>query len=148
MVVGAKKWNRKVEKRCVQYVGMTRQNCAFRVMQHFDEQRENDDKFQELKLDEIGFWIGVFVPLTKDIKKEAHLLEHALIHCTKPPLNVNATINPAKEDITILSRFYKKRAPDQVCKNQPKTLRNVPDVIMWDGKRYYTADRLKPTENK
>lgn len=118
----------------IQYIGITKVSFSNRLKNH--HKLEKVTREQE-------FWLGELTSDEYD-KAELELVEHCLVKWWGPPLNDKKIISEPKEPIVVVSHWFNKN--QEVRYKQPSIVKNLHDVISWDGELWRTGNLSKPYE--
>jgi hypothetical protein len=106
----------------IQYVGITERS----FLDRFKDKYHKVDDIKELEI-----WCGEIEYPTQFDRKHLEIAEKLIVYYWKPKLNERKIVERPKENITIVSHWFKKN--DEPRLRQHTVLKNLHDVISWDG---------------
>ena len=117
----------------VQYCGITQRDVLKRLKDEFHHINEVPRDCQ--------IWMGRFAnPAFRRDRHNLESVEHLLIYYEKPFLNDKKKKAPPKEPVVVINRW--RDTNDNYRQRRRHPVQEIPDVIMFDGEEFWSADRL------
>ena len=123
----------------IKYVGITERDPAKRLSDKDHLKKQERIKYKK-------YWVGKFSKTSnRNRRTHAELIETLFIHflflTDVKIINDKKLKSKPRIPVTVLSRWFLK-CSYQHRQNNPTVLRDLPDVIMFDGDEYWTSDKL------
>ena len=123
----------------IKYVGITERDPAKRLSDKDHLKKQERIKYKK-------YWVGKFSKTSnRNRRTHAELIETLFIHflflTNVKIINDKKLKSKPRIPVTVLSRWFLK-CSYQHRQNKPTLLRDLPDVIMFDGDEYWTSDKL------
>lgn len=113
-------------KSTIQYFGITNQSICVRMKRHHKLSQDIAD---------MQIWIG-WIMHSPTNKPSLEMVERLLIYLWQPPLNEKKKISLPKATSLLCHWFYPNW---KALRTKPKTVKDLYDVICWDGTYWHTG---------
>lgn len=133
IISGLRKYQRGNPK--IQYIGISERGA---IVRFHDKGHPGKNVVRERR-----YWLAHLSNLQQEATRaNLELVEHALIYTCKTEINKKKKGRVPKTPVVVINRWFTKNGNYREKRTTPVQL-VVPDVILYDGRRFWTCERLK-----